>query len=61
MNNNNTINLNNSPPNSVTTITADITTESNWNTQWQLESTRDITYAPGLMHTRNVKLLITYI
>ena len=27
-------------------ITADITTEANWNTQWQLESTRDITYAP---------------
>ena len=28
------------------TITADITMESNWNTQWQLESTQDTTYVP---------------
>ena len=44
-NNNNTINLTNPPSNSDMTITADITIESHWNTQWQLKSTRDITYA----------------
>ena len=44
-NNNNTINITNPPLNSDTTITADITTESHWNTQWHLKSTHNITYA----------------
>ena len=38
--NTNTTNNRNNP------ITADTTTEANRNTQWQLESTHDITYAP---------------
>ena len=44
--NNDTNNLNNPNHNYDATITADITTESNFNTQGQLESTHDITYAP---------------
>ena len=39
MNNNTTNHFNN-------LITTDITTEANWSTQWQLESTHDIDYAP---------------
>ena len=58
--NNNTNNLNNLNNNYDVTITADITMESNWNTQWQLESTQDITYVPQT-HTHTVKILITII
>ena len=53
--NNNSNNFNTLNNNYDVTITADITTESNWNTQWQLESTQDITYAPHA-HTHGQNL-----
>ena len=53
--NNNTNNLNNPNNNYDVTITADITMESNWNTQRQLESTQDITYVPHA-HTHGQNL-----
>ena len=44
--NNSSNNFNTLNNNYDVTITADITMESNWNTQFQLESTQDTTYVP---------------